>query len=264
LWWLRGLQWGRDQLVAESHVSGASGQRLCCCFNGAATNWSRRGVFGPEGRARRVASMGPRPIGRGELIPLRMQRPVNGASMGPRPIGRGESRDSTDIIVILSGFNGAATNWSRRVVATRPGSLRASRRFNGAATNWSRRARHSMCLPQLAVGFNGAATNWSRRAKRSRQRLIFHWCFNGAATNWSRRGGSSSTKDRSRAISLQWGRDQLVAESQRKVNPTAAAEECFNGAATNWSRRVTHGRPARRTAPHASMGPRPIGRGEEH
>jgi len=59
------LQWGRDQLVAEIRAMRGANQRAAIRFNGAATNWSRK--YGPgrrEGRGRR-ASMGPRPIGRG-------------------------------------------------------------------------------------------------------------------------------------------------------------------------------------------------------
>ena len=87
---------------------------------------------------------------------------VAGASMGPRPIGRGNLRLAVSFSEIFLSFNGAATNWSRKFkVRTRDKDRtrelqwgrdqlvaeielmaltdRWSQRFNGAATNWSRK-----------------------------------------------------------------------------------------------------------------------------
>ena len=60
------LQWGRDQLVAEMQIDDL------------------------EVRFERIASM------------------------GPRPIGRGNRANSPIVLREYSGFNGAATNWSRK------------------------------------------------------------------------------------------------------------------------------------------------------
>jgi len=62
------LQWGRDQLVAEIQVHEL---KLALAL---------------------YASMGPRPIGRGNAIPTVRNNPGDLASMGPRPIGRGNCR----------------------------------------------------------------------------------------------------------------------------------------------------------------------------
>ena len=39
------LQWGRDQLVAEIAGSRVTNTRRSGCFNGAATNWSRKWII---------------------------------------------------------------------------------------------------------------------------------------------------------------------------------------------------------------------------
>ncbi len=98
--WCRGsragvsrLQWGRDQLVAERRPIGLYTSPRSVGFNGAATNWSRRGASVRIAiRISNHASMGPRPIGRGEELDKFAQDAASElASMGPRPIGRGEA-----------------------------------------------------------------------------------------------------------------------------------------------------------------------------
>ena len=107
------LQWGRDRMAAEGGKRSRP-VRSCSGFNGAATGWPQKaGHEQPDMRVRRVASMGPRPDGRGRLddlgvnvevgrlqwgrdrmaaegryiIARRSLQPL--ASMGPRPDGRG-------------------------------------------------------------------------------------------------------------------------------------------------------------------------------
>ena len=59
-------------------------------FNGAATARSRMvGDASYRGNVEALASMGPRPLGRGWLLPCRRQGDHRVASMGPRPLGRG-------------------------------------------------------------------------------------------------------------------------------------------------------------------------------
>jgi hypothetical protein len=101
----RQLQWGRDQLVAEIRSgTGASMESRPGCFNGAATNWSRKSC---------------------ELARSATYK-IFGASMGPRPIGRGNSASRVTRRMACRRFNGAATNWSRK-------SDTAARGFNGAS-----------------------------------------------------------------------------------------------------------------------------------
>src|SRR5579875_3397199 len=80
------LQWGRDRSVAEIAV---------VVVDGAATDRSRKSeVIRWVVRVVRHASMGPRPIGRGNPPGARRDaRSWGGASMGPRPIGRGNAAE---------------------------------------------------------------------------------------------------------------------------------------------------------------------------
>ena len=107
-----GLQWGRGRMAAEGvngrdlgHEVGASmgprpdgrGRRRpccpwrgCCCFNGAAAGWPRKGRRAlPARGAPPPASMGPRPDGRGRHAQDAEGHGPHEASMGPRPDGRG-------------------------------------------------------------------------------------------------------------------------------------------------------------------------------
>ena len=82
-------QWGRDRLAAEGSVVyprlvGRPG------VNGAATVWPRKGRSVRPGAGRQaLASMGPRPFGRGRRRRRCPRRELPPASMGPRPFGRG-------------------------------------------------------------------------------------------------------------------------------------------------------------------------------
>src|SRR5579885_3576822 len=89
------LQWGRDRSVAEIHkVYGHAGAEEAC-FNGAATDRSRKYTKSTDTRGRkRHASMGPRPIGRGNPRIVLRQAHHELSSMGPRPMGRGNEGQS--------------------------------------------------------------------------------------------------------------------------------------------------------------------------
>ena len=162
---LEELQWGRDQLVAE------------ICDSCVARN------------PRSSASMGPRPIGRGNSIAgIAVDHDVV-ASMGPRPIGRGNTARCGRFRCGPRSFNGAATNWSRKSQRAGMAQLRRTRasmgprpigRGNdappgrqareGRALQWGRdqlvaeMLRSHACMRSRSLGFNGAATNWSRKS----------------------------------------------------------------------------------------------------
>src|SRR5579875_3444577 len=158
------LQWGRDRSVAEITARVGRLRTYWIGFNGAATDRSRK--LPPSARAgsgsqsfngaatdrsrkcnghravphrSRPASMGPRPIGRGNTQSLRTRGGGRGmlqwgrdrsvaempgkarptargehASMGPRPIGRGNTRKTSDEYHRYDRFNGAATDRSRK------------------------------------------------------------------------------------------------------------------------------------------------------
>src|SRR5579884_2586802 len=83
-------------------------------FNGAATDRSRKFEYRDLYELFGKASMGPRPIGRGNLAPHNPNKRKTAASMGPRPIGRGNAVDGPCRDWIPAGFNGAATDRSRK------------------------------------------------------------------------------------------------------------------------------------------------------
>src|SRR5579875_3651195 len=110
------LQWGRDRSVAEITARVGRLRTYWIGFNGAATDRSRK--LPPSARAgsgsqsfngaatdrsrkcnghravphrSRPASMGPRPIGRGNTHDRHPSLSPWNASMGPRPIGRGNA-----------------------------------------------------------------------------------------------------------------------------------------------------------------------------
>jgi len=135
------LQWGRDQLVAERAVASAH------LAARAALQWGRDQLVAERPLGARFQVVGCLlQWGRDQLVAERRWRrcpiPAGGdASMGPRPIGRGEWLDK------VATHNGIIwLQWGRdQLVAERCKNRRppsSSRRFNGAATNWSRRDAH--------------------------------------------------------------------------------------------------------------------------
>ena len=226
------LQWGRDRMAAERRGR-ACRARPCRSFNGAATGWPRN--VGKRGFIMifHVASMGPRPDGRGTCTGGAQSLFCLPASMGPRPDGRGT-------VVPRSGVNALGKlQWGRdRMAAERPSrSIAISDKtcFNGAATGWPRNAACKTERAERSQSFNGAATGWPRNAWR-----LAVWaaagriCFNGAATGWPRNGPGALAL-RCLLYVLQWGRDRMAAERGR-LAVFQACEQSFNGAATGWPR----------------------------
>src|SRR5579885_3288886 len=109
------LQWGRDRSVAEILGNSWGWTVDFRGFNGAATDRSRKLRY-RNTRAKLVcfASMGPRPIGRGNLVGIGDHHDLLLASMGPRPIGRGNGQWRAGRPSTGHGFNGAATDRSRK------------------------------------------------------------------------------------------------------------------------------------------------------
>jgi len=178
-----------------------------------------------------LASMGPRPVGRGYRVVFHYAEGSRHASMGPRPVGRGYPTTeltpqpaawcfngaATSRSRILAGplpccetrhgFNGAATSRSR-ILGVVASSKMGNERFNGAATSRSRirddlriiitRQGHASMGPRPVGRGYGLNTCWRKNSR---------FCFNGAATSRSR------IPDLYRRIlahqpELQWGRDQ--------------------------------------------------------
>ena len=131
------LQWGRDLSVAEGGM--LSGRpSVPPGFNGAATFRSRKVRTNGGRQAHDIASMGPRPFGRGRCPALRHRRRRAPASMGPRPFGRGRA------IVCIENSMASMASMGPRPFGRGRESIARKRdsgliRFNGAATFRSRK-----------------------------------------------------------------------------------------------------------------------------
>src|SRR5579883_3244133 len=207
--------------------------------------------------------MGPRPIGRGNYGRSAPRGGGREASMGPRPIGRGNSPPMTAYL----RYRRSRLQWGRdRSVAEIQRRPRRTRRdgecFNGAATDRSRKLPSALpSTGQGTAGFNGAATDRSRKLPPSpaqpprsgmlqwgRDRSVAEMRLSslppqppGGTLQWGRDRSVAEMHPRSHGAprgepSLQWGRDRSVAEMRALVARYASGKK-------------------------ASMGPRPIGRG---
>ena len=203
------LQWGRDRSVAEMRA-GCNGARVV-----------------------RGASMGPRPIGRGNHRAGADTHRRRRASMGPRPIGRGNSAAGDAGALVPRRFNGAATDRSRKCGGAR---RRAPGRcgFNGAATDRSRKFEdlHRIDVVRRAsmgprpIGRGNAAKLFPFIQDRQLQ-----WGRDRSVAEIQRTYATSRS-----AFVLQWGRDRSVAEIN-KFGSEHWFDDGFNGAATDRSRK---------------------------
>jgi len=122
------------------------------CFNEAATHGSRNWAGADSAHGRGMASMRPRPMGRGiglERISLVV---AILASMRPRPMGRGIDCQSRSYRLRQSSFNEAATHGSRNLERSLTGAGYLPG-FNEAATHGSRN-----CLPEHLITKQGLAS----------------------------------------------------------------------------------------------------------
>ena len=228
------------------------------------------------------------------------------ASMGPRPCGRGRRGRVGAFGDMAAGFNGATTLRPWKARARR--ALRCGRRcFNGATTLRPWKGLQGLGKRLDRLGFNGATTlrPWKacRPARPSRARHGLQWGHDlaavegGAVAQHRRRGGGASMGPRpcgrGRSLKrrthapcspLQWGHDLAAVEglaaAARIKSPLG-----FNGATTlrpwkelrlidryhdtiqlQWGHDLAAVEgsawclPSLRS-PGASMGPRPCGRG---
>ena len=160
-----------------------------------------------------VASMWPRPIGRGILECLLRRVTLFYASMWPRPIGRGITQCVTEHIVNAAGFNVAASDRTRN---------RRDSRFQystDTASMWPRpigrgiRSARSRISPTL-MGFNVAASDRTRNPATvdvSRRRSVR---FNVAASDRTRNPEGLAVATACGKL-LQCGRVRSDAESRQ-------------------------------------------------
>ena len=206
-------------------------------FNGAVACWRRIAPGIEWTHSRRVASMGPSPVGDGKV--------KKGLEEGTIP---------------------AALQWGRRLLATESTSAELTdtghtRSFNGAVACWRRKGGSYGCGQSiLDRRFNGAVACWRRKA---------HWSIQDGelqiVLQWGRRLlATESTEVALLALAhwmLQWGRRLLATESREDQRGTFPLAGASMGPSP-----VGDGKDDRRVglpAPvAASMGPSPVGDGK--
>ena len=229
------LQWGRDLSVAEGFRPLEAAVRNAS-FNGAATFRSRKAVaLVALGCADHLASMGPRPFGRGRAEYNRRQIEHYAASMGPRPFGRGRLPSRMGLP------RTPQLQWGRDLSVAEGG------------------VRHGQA-PGLLSCFNGAATFRSRKDPKMHLLPSVQSCASMGPRPFGR-GRTRSGLTSLESELLQWGRDLSVAEGGHRRRQRGAGPHL----ASMGPRPFGRGRPAMRPPRHswrpASMGPRPFGRG---
>ena len=201
-------QWGRDRMAAEGCMA-PNVHVTYMGVNGAATGWPRK--VGGHVRAHvrpNVASMGPRPDGRGRRDVPRQNDGAASASMGPRPDGRGRVLAGQGTFDAPS-VNGAATGWPRK------GSVPADFVFLDER-QWGRdRMAAEGCTggrsPSATPRVNGAATGWPRKEVHvAAGRVIQLLASMGPRPDG--RGRTVRADWRQRLDRRQWGRDRMAAE----------------------------------------------------
>ena len=204
------------------------------CVNGAAAGWPRNGRTPSRATPPELASMEPRPVGRGMCARLCKDDTCGGRRQWSRGRLAAECRRAG-----LERRAAERRQWSRGRLAaewTRNRSWRRrARRVNGAAAGWPR---------------NAALRTSSTALPRSRQ-----WSRGRLAAEWT-----VASILRARCISRQWSRGRLAAEWVH--GPPAGRR---GGAASMEPRPVGRGMGyvanGTTDAAKASMEPRPVGRG---
>ena len=226
-------QWGRDLSAAEGRCPAWS---TCSCgrVNGAATSRPRKVVIAAVAILVVVASMGPRPLGRGRMA--RVPPPVvyRHASMGPRPLGRGRlglaGRDVDGV---------PWRQWGRDLSAAEGSSANTTVSCSGSR-QWGRDL-------SAAEGFSAA----SKKAAEGRRQ----WGRDLSAAEGPCHRGRPP-----RRSSRQWGRDHSAAEGGSVGDMVRVPDR------RQWGRDLSAAEGLKRASSvpsyrRASMGPRPLGRG---
>src|SRR5579885_294426 len=181
--------------------------------------------------------MGPRPIGRGNTtLQNQFMAGSGSASMGPRPIGRGNTRVTPEL------HTRRRLQWGRdrSVAEIRRSRVAGTRRRPPASMGPRPIGRGNFGTPSLTLAID-KALQWGRDRSVAEIRDV-------------------ETRRRGVSVVLQWGRDRSVAEIPRH-SLEGHRSVGFNGAATDRSRKLNCCLPVSVEGGAASMGPRPIGRG---
>ena len=209
----QGLQWGREQLLAEIGFHRRN-RRQSAGFNGAASSCSRK-CADHHGHGGSVpASMGPRAVARGNGSNSSSPSGIRIASMGPRAVARGNvgsAAPTTALLPLQWGREQLLAEIPEQMCARRELSAsmgpRAVARGNGAMTagsqtltslQWGREQllaemRKRGRTDNEQKGFNGAASSCSRKCPGGHSSRLPAGSFNGAASSCSRKFPSPPT-----------------------------------------------------------------------
>ena len=203
-------QWGRGQTAAERGAFPRAARTTLSSVNGAAARRPRKADIHAVGDDRLyLASMGPRPDGRGKPEPAQSQAHSGRASMGPRPDGRGKAEGPDPARRPRPASMGPRPDGRGKSV---PAGRRRAGSFASMGPRPDGRGKQGG-----GVGGRGRrhASMGPRPDGRGKKKTHF-WTglilsVNGAAARRPRK--ASAFSDCSMAYRRQWGRGQTAAES---------------------------------------------------
>ena len=179
-----GLQWGRDRMAAEGSFVDGNLKAWLASMGPRPDGRGRRREKPPHTKRVRLQWGRDRMAAEGEECHGEVVVPV-AASMGPRPDGRGRSMRMPPYCV------SPVLQWGRDRMAAE-GEISALFTPRNRLLQWGRdRMAAEGGLPCVlsrgALRFNGAATGWPRKVCRARMIQVHPCRFNGAATGWPRK-----------------------------------------------------------------------------
>ena len=203
--------------------------------------------------------MGPRPLGRGKLAYGR-QLPVGGpASMGPRPLGRGKCTASAAIDTVTRRVDGAAASRPRKAAYCRYIIL-----LNLASMGPRPLGRGKVVGVYVADKDHDASMG-PRPLGRGKCRTAACATCLSPRRRWGRGLSAAESWTSRRIRPMRSSVDGAAASRPRKAGsgaPPASSAASVDGAAASRPRKVEPGHRGGRYQIHASMGPRPLGRGK--
>src|SRR5581483_10991701 len=161
----RMLQWGRARSGAETGAgAGRVARRACALQWGRARSGAETLRTSPISPGTSQASMGPRPIGRGNA------RDFINSTKVERELQWGRARSGAETSSCTQcwpsgwhGFNGAAPDRARKLMTGLQTVRSAKCGFNGAAPDRARKPTVTGSTGHVYVGFNGAAPDRARK-----------------------------------------------------------------------------------------------------
>ena len=184
--WFQGRQWGRDLSAAEGDVLELRAQIIDVRQWGRDLSATEGGTWCGQREQATMASMGPRPLGRGRsLNPPSENGPIIRRQWG-RDLSAAEGHKR--VRAVMSTM---PRQWGRDLSAAegrgRARLLAGSSRVNGAATSRPRKGAADLVQFGDGTGVNGAATSRPRKGEHDRLPVRGRDGVNGAATSRPRK-----------------------------------------------------------------------------